>query len=191
MRPGDWLRGRPDPRRSRPLLVGQAPGPRTRPDYPLYPYPSTSAGGRLMGLMGLELHQYTRMFDRVNVLYTFPGKHERDDKFPMTKARPAAEAMRHFLYGREVLLVGRGVAEAFGHEPSYLEWVLEPWWGYRYAVLPHPSGRNRWYNEPGNRERAEEFLRAWVTSLGGDDVVAFSPRTEENQPRVRRKGALR
>lgn len=58
-------------------------------------------------------------------------------------------------------MCGRRVAAAFDHrDPAlpYLRWSEEgeP---FRWAMLPHPSGVNRWWNEPENREAAREFLR--------------------------------
>ena len=40
-----------------------------------------------------------------------------------------------------------------------LEW-FESREGVTMAILPHPSGLTRWYNDQANRERAEKFLRS-------------------------------
>lgn len=148
---------------SRPLLIGQAPGPNTRPDCPLYPLPATSAGGRLARFMGISERDYLRAFDRVNLLYEFPGKEGKEDRFPPHLARRAATHMLPLLAGRQVILVGRNVATAFGY--GELEWFT---WAehhlgqgrdrVRFGVIPHPSGRCRAYNEAGARERARVFL---------------------------------
>jgi hypothetical protein len=176
------LRGRPAAGSTRPLLIGQAPGPRTHPDLPLVPTPTTSAGGRLFAMTGLSTEDYMRTFDRVNLLYEHPGKMpaKAQDAFPVREARAAANAMHPFLSGREVLFVGRDVTCAFGHED--MEWCRWYWdtWGMRFAAIPHPSGRNHWYNKAENRAAAETFLREWVGHLTG---VAFSPRREDDQPR--------
>jgi hypothetical protein len=164
------LRGRPWAGVVRPLMIGQAPGPRTHPDLPLFPAPRASAGGRLREMTGLPAEDYLARFDRVNLLYEHLGKAPAgtEDRFPMRAGRAAALAMRPFLGGRQVLLVGRDVAVCFGHEfTPFLEWRQEPAWGYRYAVLPHPSGRNHWYNDAERRAAATAFLRAWVAGLAG------------------------
>ncbi len=162
---------------TRPLLLGQAPGPNTDPDYPLFPAPRTSAGGRLCEMMGLTKAQYLLAFDRANLLPYFPGRTQaRDDSFPMAPARLAARVMRPLLRGRRVIMVGRRVAEAF--RAPEIEW-FEPWelhCGPRHAVLgcpgtavvhviPHPSGRNHWYNSELNRARARRF---WDMLLRGE-----------------------
>jgi len=174
----------------RPLLVGQAPGPNTDPTLPLFPVPRTSAGGRLQELMGLTRGEYLKTFERVNLLYEFPGRHKRDDKFPMMLAWPAAQAMRPLLAGRTVVLVGRNVASAFELEAEFHEWVEWPVrrpcllsrdpGTARVAVIPHPSGRNHWYNDPANREAARSFwealLRPEPAADGADrKVLSLSP----------------
>ncbi len=163
---------------TRPLLIGQAPGPRTDPELPLFPVPNTSTGGRLKEIMGIRRYEYLRIFERINLLPTFPGQHKRDDKFPIASARLAAAAMRSLLAGRVVILVGRNVARAFGHVEEFHQWVD---WAVRrpckiardnpycrVAVIPHPSGRNHWYNDQANREAAQRF---WNDFLRGERKV--------------------
>ena len=167
----------------RPILVGQAPGPRTDPELPLFPVPSTSSGGRLCEMMGITRGQYLGMFDRVNLLYNFPGKHKRDDKFPMREARIAACAMRPLFAGRVVILIGRNVAEAFGVEAEFHTWFA---WPVRRpnliqrcngvaqaAVVPHPSGRNHWYNRPEHRALARAF---WQNLLAHQSQAILADR---------------
>ncbi len=150
----------------KPLLIGQAPGPNTDPSMPLYPLPTTSAGGRLQALMGMSRGQYLRTFDRVNLLQFFPGKHKRDDKFPLREAKIAAGAMRPLVAGREVILIGRNVACAFGWtELPFLSTVVtcdETCW----TVVPHTSGRNHWYNSEENREAARLFWAGYLSTRG-------------------------
>lgn len=151
----------------RPLLIGQAPGPNTDPELPLFPVPSRSAGGRLQHLMGLTRGEYLKSFDRINLLPFFPGKHKRDDKFPMSPAKLSARAIRPLLANRMVILVGRNVANAFGLQAEWHDWVEWPvrrrcivsrdTGCCRIAVVPHPSGRNLWYNNEENRASAEAF----------------------------------
>jgi len=57
----------------------------------------------------------------------------------------------------------------------WMEWREMPTWRIRYACIPHPSGRNHWYNEAGNIKAVSEFLQAWI-------AVAFSSRGEDDQP---------
>lgn len=150
----------------KPLLIGQAPGPNTDPNLPLYPLPRSSAGGRLQEFMGLSRGQYLRTFDRTNVLHEFPGQHKRDDKFPLDKARIAARAMIPLLSGREVVLVGRNVATVFDHPRiPFCAWH-EDERGFLVACIPHTSGRNLWYNSEENRELVREFWREYFAKKG-------------------------
>lgn len=156
-----------------PLLIGQAPGPNTDPTLPLYPIPESSAGGRLKQFMGLSRGEYMTQFDRVNLLPGFPGKHKRDDKFPMTQAKFAAAVMRPHLAGRRVILVGRNVANAFRLEEEFLVWTtmkcrrrepLKRCMGLcDVAIVPHPSGRSRWYSDPVNLEMSQQFWAEFST----------------------------
>ena len=149
---------------ARPLLIGAAPGPNTKREHPLLCLPRTSAGARLKDLMGLTSSQYIRTFDRINLVADFPGKTSRGDKFPLPQARATARAMQPLLAGRTVFLVGSGPRDAFGFtDLDWHTWTTCPEWGLtRYAAVPHPSGRNHWYNKPLHRQQAEEF---WSTFL--------------------------
>ena len=117
--------------------------------------------------MGITRSEYMRDFDRMNLLPYFPGRHMCADKFPMTPAKLAARVIRPLLSGRTVILVGRSVADAFGFKADWHDWV--EWPVRRYcpvqrdagrcliAVVPHPSGRNHWYNKEENRKEALTF----------------------------------
>lgn len=89
----------------------------------------------------------------------------------MMELEAGAGALRPFLAGRRALLLGRRVVSAFGlSELEPLDWkVIDCGRGAGWnrassptaqvAFLPHPSGRNRWYNEQRNTDAAREFLR--------------------------------
>jgi hypothetical protein len=157
------------------LLIGQAPGPNTDPDFPLFPLPRTSAGGRLQRFLGMTRSEYLKTFDRVNLLPYFPGRtQKRDDAFPIPAARMAAQILRPMLRSRRVVLVGRKVADAFGLDPK-LPWMTPTLYrcGPRsmtagckglaeMMVIPHPSGRNHWYNNPDNQLLLAEGMGAFI-----------------------------
>lgn len=142
------------------ILIGQAPGryPHHDPDrHALFPYPSGCTGSRLKELMGLSRGRYLAI-KRRNLLPYYPGGSVTGDNFPIAEARRRAEDMEPELQGRCVVFVGYAVARAFGYE----EFVPLVWYhhgrGYRWCVVPHPSGRNRWWNNPDNRAMGERFL---------------------------------
>lgn len=138
---------------SRPLLLGESP---SRDSDPLTPF-SGRSGDRLRALLGRELED---VFDVRNLLPAWAGPAGKGSLWPRIEARHAALALLPEIEGRRVVMCGRRVASAFGVRPDvpFLTWLPLD----RYAVIPHPSGVVRWWNEPGNVEAAAGFLRALV-----------------------------
>ena len=142
-------------------IVGEAPGPNTRSDCPFYPSPPTSAAGRFLSCIGWSRSEYLLTFARINLLSEYPGK-----RFPVSLARSCVPAAVSLLHPRPMLLMGRGVARAF--KLDYLEpltWLRVPLKDVsnadvsaRVAIVPHPSGRNRWYNDQENCARLRRFI---------------------------------
>ncbi len=109
-----------------------------------------ASGPRLARLMGLTAVQYEERFDRVN-LHATTGGH--DD-------RAAATNLGCILRGRRVLALGKRVCRVLDIRERF-RWTLAR--GFVAAGMPHPSGRGRWWNDPGNRRTAAEFLsRVWL-----------------------------
>lgn len=147
---------------SRPVLVGESPptGASVETISPLFPVPSAGSGARLQRMTGLGRAEYMRRFARINLVST-PGKPG------IKKARWAAVNLMRggILSGCSVVLLGSRVAAAFGLSGlALMTWMelsvsagigLSP---VRVALLPHPSGMCRWYNDSGNLKRAIAFL---------------------------------
>ena len=136
------------------LLIGQAPGRRGDSTEPL----QGRIGEKLTALFGLNEQQYLEQFDRMNVLDFWPGRSGKGDKFPIHDAKRMASNKSANLSGRRILFIGIATASAFGFEYAPLKW--RKFNGGRAAILPHPSGVNRWWNDPGNRKRASRFMMA-------------------------------
>lgn len=140
-----------------PLIIGQAPGASGGPE-PL----AGRCGQRLADLCGLSLEHYLARFERRNLLLAFPGKDGKGDAFPEEEARDAAIAIigTGMMLNRRTVLLGQGVARAFGLSLSECDNLR--WYGVRslIAVCPHPSGVNRWWNVRENTEAARVF---WTT----------------------------
>lgn len=132
------------------LVIGEAPGRRmgsvlSSPEYER----------KLPGLLALR---------RVNLLADWPGPAAHGAQFPLDEAKRAAAA----LWGREpadveFVLLGTRVASAFHlrrRQYSFLRGNTFYWLGSRrwVTVVPHPSGVNRWWNDPANREAAARFM---------------------------------
>jgi hypothetical protein len=80
---------------------------------------------------------------------------------PQTRIDRLVEVIKEAFSPKDiVLLLGRRVQRAFGFEvlkPLDRYWDSE--WSPRFMMVPHPSGRNRWYNDPVNRAQACVELR--------------------------------
>lgn len=141
------------PRPDAPVLVGEAPGRNTNPKAPLFPYPTTSAGGKLLTLSGLPAETYLRSFRRVNLFDTVP------DKWSAPASRRAwallgfSEDTTH-----AIVMLGRRVSLAAGCKDQDLEACRSVGWDNYVWAIPHPSGLSRAYNDPAVRARVRELL---------------------------------
>lgn len=133
------------------LLVGEANPYGGDPRMALYPLPENASGGRLARILGLSATEYLRAFRRVNLCPT---------DWSLKEARRRADELR--LAGGALVLCGAKVSGAFGYpfEPFAVraaEHVLaaQP---FLYAILPHPSGLSRSWNDPDAPKRARAAL---------------------------------
>lgn len=127
------------------LVIGEAPGPRGMKNMIEVLYRKT----------GVLL----RRAEHRNLLHTWPGPDRDSGKgsaFPLRHAQARARRFRVAKNVDTVLVLGKRVARAFGLEVGYFEFVERN--GRLWAVIPHPSGVNHWWNDVGNRVRAMEFL---------------------------------
>lgn len=147
----------------RPLIVGEAPSMRTSRPF------AGRSGERLADLAGVPLEQLRSRFRLVNLLAYWPGPSAsgKGSAFPLAEARSRAGETP---LPPGSLLCGRRVAQAFGlGRAPFLEWVEGDARGgrtngagrptARVAVIPHPSGVCRWWNDPENVDAARRFLR--------------------------------
>lgn len=138
------------------LLVGEAPSRASDADVPF----SGRSGDRLRELLGRELEP---TFATRNLFVAWPGRDGKGSRFDLAAARGSAALVfsEAALDRRQLVLVGKRVAGAFGVRAGYLEWQ-RPILGVRVVVFPHPSGVNRWWNDPSNVARARDFLRSFL-----------------------------
>lgn len=139
---------------------------------------SGRSGGRIEQLMGSPLRD---VFEPVNLLRRWPGKAAggRGDAWPTAAARESAvrwlRRRRRRRDVRPVVLLGDRVAAAFGlRGATVLRWTAAGL-GDRLgmtvvAVVPHPSGINRWWNDARNARAAREFLIGAARSAAGRDA---------------------
>lgn len=131
----------------RPILIGMNNPVSSMPGHELFPHPPGCTGHRLYDMLRSRIpdvtrRQYLDRFDRRNLVpYAEWNK---------AIARANASLIEQQLWGsgRTVVLLGADVANAFGHPRSLLHPQLIG--GTTWRQVPHPSGRNLWYNEPEN-----------------------------------------
>ena len=146
--------------RGRPAIVGEAPSRSSDPSRPLS---GRGFADKIAALLGTTPGRYLRSFERAYLLDEWPGESSgKGSAFPLKEARIAAVALAPNLSGREVIFAGRRVAEAFGFFEEYM--VRKALWDFSASTIPHPSGVNRWWNDPGNAESVGMFLRAVMRS---------------------------
>lgn len=134
------------------ILVGEAPGRDSIADRPRLAL-TGSSGKNLCRIMGWDWAQYLRRTERHNLFYDPQPKWRDFDAFV------AAMMLIPEVCGRRVplILLGRRVARAFSLDDlEEYDWqVVE---GDTFMMLPHPSGRNRVWNDPAQRERARALI---------------------------------
>lgn len=94
-------------------------------------------------------------------------------------ARRRGRLLQAWAAHRTVVLLGREVARAVGHESPNFVWAADRDW----VSVPHPSGRCRDYNDPAVRAAAglllADVLRACGAFPGGEDGVKSGQPREE------------
>lgn len=142
---------------AKPLLVGQSPSALTDGREGRKAF-SGNSGEKLAAILGVGLAKLLSSVEAVNLLDRFRGRSEggKGDDFPLDEGRRAASLLA--LSGRKVILVGKGVAEAFElADMAFLE--VREVRGAKVLLLPHPSGINSWWNKGGNIEAGRKALR--------------------------------
>lgn len=113
----------------------------------LHPEPVGCAGHRLWQMVnsvaGTPVSEWMQHTQRVNLL-SEPVL-SRDY---MGAARRRGEWLQGMVGGRTVILLGKDVADAMDHDYPPLVWAE----GRDFVMIPHPSGKNLFYNNPVHRE---------------------------------------
>lgn len=151
------------PRKTRPLIIGQAPSKFTAAAKGCRPFSGWS-GRRLAEILGLSFAEMHKRIEFRNLLNYFPGRAgAKGDEFPEEEAAASARVLLAAISGRKVILAGRSVAAAFGVPNAYFcETTTVPTGtgvsGAIVGVIPHPSPVNAWYNVPGREKRVRDFV---------------------------------
>ncbi len=156
------------------LLVGLDNPRSDDPSNALFPLPKESSGGRLVSLIQERESWYTarhylRDYFRTNL---YPTRRAPEGKGTIKADRDAFAFLRHYvevLDAEDIVLFGSRTVAAFNSlYDEDLDWcgsrVINEGRIRRFWALPHPSGRNRWYNDSDNREAASKLLAYLSTS---------------------------
>lgn len=132
----------------RPVLVGMNNPVSSEPEHALYPYPPGCTGHRLLEMLQSRVPnatrgEYLRRFDRRNVvsLKVFDRKMAADGARKLD--------FEFFASGRTVVLLGADTVAAFAIPRLLIHPQIIG--GTTYRQIPHPSGRNLWYNDEQNK----------------------------------------
>lgn len=136
------------------LIVGQGPSQHGDPDRPL-----EGAATKLGPLLDITPALFINRYARINLNALWIGKAGKGDVFDTAEGYVAAKVLLRGSWTRYVLL-GQKVAECFGikSDPCTVVEAI----GKHFLLLPHPSGINRWWNEPVNRGRASLKLKEFL-----------------------------
>lgn len=131
----------------RPVLIGMNNPVSSNPSHALYPAPEGCTGHRLFKMLQSRVptatrSEYLRRFDRRNVvsLKVF------DRQLALEGARRLDQEF--FGSGRTIVVLGADTIKAFGIPPLLIHPQIIG--GSTWRQIPHPSGRNLWYNDPQN-----------------------------------------
>ena len=121
-------------------------------------------GGDPLSLDGMSGR---RLAELLNGL-TYETRNLCEREWDDVAARAEWRRIRGEIAGKRVtvILLGRRVSRAAGLARMDLLTWGNMWadesdqYGVRVGLLPHPSGRNRWWNDPDNQEAARRFLCA-------------------------------
>jgi len=132
----------------RPVLIGMNNPVSSEPEHALFPYPEGCTGHRLLAMLQSRVPKATRReycarFDRRNVV----SAKVFDSKMAQ---KGAADLFNEFFgSGRTVVLLGADTVAAFGIPRLLIHPQMIG--GATYRQIPHPSGRNLWYNVDENK----------------------------------------
>jgi hypothetical protein len=149
-------------------FYGQAPGKSVPPGWPAFLGNKT-----IVQLAGIPENELRWLIKFENLLPEYPGHqlNGKGDHWPKELAeRRADEALQDWKQGDAIVFAGRNVLSAFGLPSnwSWFEWhgiaigVHGPTDIVAGALFPHPSRVSRYWNDPVNCRRAEQFMRGLV-----------------------------
>jgi hypothetical protein len=151
---------------SRPVFIGMNNPVSQSDGHELYPYPPGCTGWRLLEMLRTRLpavgrRDYLEAFERRNLVVAAAWSRE------LGRASAARMYAEFWGGGRTVVLLGREVQAAFGIPPLLVHPQLIG--GTTWRQIPHPSGRNPFYNDVKSRDTVALLLEElYIASIKGE-----------------------
>ena len=143
---------------TKPLIIGEQPGKN-----------EGRIGHRLAAFAGISFGEFMDTFERMNLLQVRAEYSGKNMAFSVAEARTHADIVRRKLQPEQLVLVlGKRAAEALGLVEEYF--MLQNVNGALVYVVPHPSGANRWFNDPANSEQMIMFMHEFVRKMKDGSV---------------------
>jgi hypothetical protein len=137
------------------VIFGERPGPNTDPNRPLFPHTTTGAAAKLIEMLGISREEYLKL-TRYNVV----NNHHASTNHPGVRSRVEyllsahrRESLTRFLF------LGRSAAQALPRAYRNLPFGVPHG---SIMIIPHPSGRNRYYNSQVNKSFIVQSLRKFA-----------------------------
>lgn len=134
------------------LVIGEAPAKKGSA-----PFENSRSGERIRSWSSAEGILPAHRFKFVNLFDSPMPKQGKGREFPAREAATRAKGLHLPANTSCIVLAGKRVAAAFGLRSAEYFCCREIC-GLPAYVMPHPSGVNRWWNDPVNASRARAFF---------------------------------
>lgn len=153
-------------------LLGERPGPNTDPLRPLFPHTTTGAAANLARMMGLSREEYLEITDRYNVCDSTDLRESPASMIARDKVRRLWDRLVNSQEIELLIVCGREAQRALPRPWRIDLEMLEPEYvpfGLTVLLIPHPSRRNRVFNDKSYLEKTQRILRHEIAlwRLGG------------------------
>lgn len=143
----------------KPLVIfGLRPGPNTDPARPLFPHTTTGAAANLIKLLGMTNEEYLMNTTRYNVVDnpddgTLSGRRRVHERMLLERVKTGHDT--------KFLFLGKEALRAAPLQYRFLEYGRPH---DNVMVIPHTSGRSRYYNSLINRTFITQAVRQFIES---------------------------
>jgi hypothetical protein len=146
------------------IVVGQAPG---RGIGQIGDRTPRGTWKHLAELFGVRYEDLDSIVGRFNLCPKYAGKNGEGDAFNAKLGKKIAREIYFYLWEKTtpatVIFLGKNVAKSFGVNCDFAKITSGPN-RLKFAVVPHPSMRNRFWNDEKNVRMIKRFLRRIISN---------------------------